>query len=69
MRVSVYCPAWLLLILAAVVPEALGDTIVLLGGTRIEGTIVKETASDVFVDIEFDIVRIPRAEIRKKKRI
>ena len=65
MRVSVYCPAWLLLILAAVVPEALGDTIVLLGGTRIEGTIVKETASDVFVDIEFDIVRIPRAEIRE----
>jgi serine protease Do len=40
------------------------QTILLAGGGRIEGTVVKETEPAVFVDIGYDVIRIPRSEIR-----
>jgi len=41
------------------------DTVVLVDGARIEGTILKETPAKVFVDIGYDVLPIPRAQIRE----
>jgi serine protease Do len=41
-----------------------GQVLVLSGGARIEGRIVKETEPTVFVDIGCDVLKIPRSEVR-----
>ncbi len=41
------------------------DDVRLVNGSRVEGTIIKETATTVFVDIGFDVMSIPRAQIRE----
>ncbi len=53
----------LALILSTTVTAA--DQIMLAGGAAIEGKIIKETATEIFVDIGFDIIRVPRDDIRK----
>ncbi|MCP4245611.1 MAG: trypsin-like serine protease [bacterium] len=42
-----------------------GDTIVLVDDARIEGTVLKETASTVFVDIGYDVLDVPRDQIKE----
>ena len=37
-----------------------GQTIILSGGSRVEGTIVKQTEPTVFLDIGYDVLKIPR---------
>jgi serine protease Do len=41
------------------------DDVHLVNGSRVEGLIIKETATTVFVDIGFDVLSIPRAQIRE----
>ncbi len=45
------------------------EDISLAGGQRIQGKIIKETADKVFVDIGFEILTIPRAQIREIARM
>ncbi len=52
-------------VLAPISLAAQAEKIVLLGGASVEGAIVKETASVIFVDVGFDILSIPRDEVRK----
>ncbi len=44
--------------------QAVGERISLTDGATLEGKVVKETTTAVFVDIGFDILRIPRTEIK-----
>lgn len=52
------------LLVGAAFTSARGQTVILAGGSRIEGTLVKETEPTVFVDVGYDILKIPREEIR-----
>lgn len=52
------------LLLQAMPSAACAETVLLAGGGRVEGTVIKETDAAVFVDVGFDIIRIPRGEIR-----
>lgn len=40
-----------------------GDRIVLVGGASIEGSILKETATTVFVDVGFNVIHVSRDDI------
>ena len=44
-------------------PQASGDTVSLTDGTSITATILKENADYVWLDIGFDVVRVPRANV------
>jgi len=52
-------------LLGFAVTAATGQIIVLPDGCRIQGTIVKETEPTVFVDVGYDILKVPRSEIRE----
>ena len=41
------------------------DEIVLASGNRVVGTVIKETATTVFVDVGYDVLHIPRDHIRE----
>ena len=41
------------------------EEIVLIGGSRLEGTIIKETGTTLFLDVGYDIVHVPRDQIRE----
>ncbi len=58
LRVSTIC---------AVFPFAysMADEVVLVNGTTIDATVIKETADAVFVDIGHDVLRLPRGEVRE----
>jgi len=45
------------------VADAAAETLVLKGRRSIQGPLVKQTATAVFVDLGFDIIRIPRSDI------
>jgi len=63
MRPAFFCSSLgALLIVALNTGQA--QTILLAGGARVEGTVLKETEPTVFVDIGYDVLKIPRAEIR-----
>jgi len=55
----------LLLIVVLLGSVVQAGTIVLVDGARIEGTILKETASVVFVDIGYDVLDIPKDQIQQ----
>jgi hypothetical protein len=48
--------------------SAAGAKLELVTGVVLEGTIMKETANDVFVDLGYDVLRIPRDEVRRIER-
>jgi serine protease Do len=54
-----------LVVALAVASGVQADEIVLAGGDRVVGTVIKETADTVFVDIGYDILHIPRDHIRE----
>lgn len=57
--------------LAAILGPALAsfaDQIELVTGARLEGTVLKETAEAVFLDIGYDVVNIPQSEVRRVVR-
>jgi serine protease Do len=64
MRSIIFCELAQALLLGGIATAAPGQTIILSGGSRIEGTIVKQTEPTVFVDVGYDVLRIPRTEIR-----
>ncbi len=39
------------------------DQIELIGGKKLSGSVVKETASDIFVDLGYTIISVPRSQI------
>ena len=41
-----------------------GDVVTLAGGDRIEGKMFKETSQAVFLDIGYDVIKIPREQIQ-----
>lgn len=49
--------------LGVVAPAVGGDTVTLADGTSITATILKENADFVWVDVGFDVIRIPRASV------
>jgi serine protease Do len=61
----------LALLLVTVGVQVRAEVIVLKGGARVEGTVIKRDTSIVIVDLGFDVLRIPRneiLEIRKEKK-
>ncbi len=53
----------LLFACAGLATLAFGNEIVLKGGTRIEAPVIKQTDDAVIVDLEFDVLRIPKSEV------
>ncbi|HNO78850.1 MAG TPA: trypsin-like peptidase domain-containing protein [Phycisphaerae bacterium] len=41
-----------------------GDVVILAGGDRLEGKLFKETSEAVFLDIGYDVIKIPREQIQ-----
>ncbi len=41
-----------------------GDVVFLAGGDRLEGKLLKETSDAVFLDIGYDVIKIPREQIQ-----
>lgn len=64
MRVAITVGIVSTLLLGAVPSPVCGQTVLLAGGGRVEGTVIKQTDATVFVDVGFDIIRIPRGEVR-----
>lgn len=64
MRVAITVGIVSTLLFGAVPSPVCGQTVLLAGGGRVEGTVIKQTDADVFVDVGFDIIRIPRGEVR-----
>lgn len=52
-----------LLSAAALAPGAAADVIDLKDGSQVQGQVLKETANEVFLDIGFTVLTIPRAEV------
>jgi serine protease Do len=53
----------LLFACAGLATLAFGNEIVLKGGTRIEAPVIKQTDDAMIVDLDFDVLRIPKSEI------
>lgn len=47
------------------ISAARGERLILADGRVLEGTVLKETADTVFVDVGFDVLRVPRGAIRE----
>src|ERR1041385_1335648 len=63
-RFAVGASAALCITLAASLPAA-AEEIVLAGGARMEGKVVKRTSETVFVDLGFTIIGIPAKEVKE----
>lgn len=55
-------------VLGGLVATVHADTVHLAGGNRVSGTVMKETESAVFLDVGYDILKIPRGEVREITR-
>ncbi|GJM24642.1 MAG: hypothetical protein DHS20C16_10570 [Phycisphaerae bacterium] len=54
----------ILALLAVTTHANAGDVVILAGGDRLEGKLFKETSQAVFLDIGYDIIKIPREQIQ-----
>ena len=56
---------WLLAAAAALFLSALvvADTVTLKGGERLSGTVLKETEQAVYIDVGFDVLRVPADQV------
>jgi serine protease Do len=52
------------LVLAITTHANAGDVVILAGGDRLEGKLFKETSQAVFLDIGYDVIKIPREQIQ-----
>ncbi|MCA8960900.1 MAG: trypsin-like peptidase domain-containing protein, partial [Planctomycetes bacterium] len=52
-----------LLLLGSVLADDATETIELPGGKRLDGVVIKETQSDLFVDLGYTIVSVPRSQV------
>lgn len=58
----------LLAVLALVGAARAGDVVSLASGDRLEGKIFKETSQAVFLDIGYDVIKIPREQIQSVEK-
>ena len=50
---------------AVSIGSVLADTILLTGSGRVEGTVLKETEELIFIDVGYDVLKVPRGEVRE----